>query len=123
MILYLDSSALVKLYVREDRSADVMHWRDAAEAVATSVVGLRRSACRICQAGEGRTFRIEVTCKAPGDVQSGLGRLSTCRTFAFTDRQAGDLAEIYALRGLMPARSGSRNWVPVPPTSLRSTSG
>lgn len=38
MILYLDSSSLVKLYLEEAESALVREWVDAAEAVATSRV-------------------------------------------------------------------------------------
>ena len=35
MILYLDTSALVKLYVEEAHTDDVRGWVDAAEIVAT----------------------------------------------------------------------------------------
>jgi predicted nucleic acid-binding protein len=38
LILYLDTSALVKLYARERGSADVRRQVTDAEAVATSVV-------------------------------------------------------------------------------------
>lgn len=40
MILYLDSSSLVKIYLEEAESALVREWVDAAEAVATSRVAL-----------------------------------------------------------------------------------
>lgn len=36
MILYLDTSALVKLYVQEIGSADVKDWLQDADAAATS---------------------------------------------------------------------------------------
>ncbi len=38
MILYLDTSALVKLYVRETGSVRVRNWLNKATAAATSVV-------------------------------------------------------------------------------------
>ncbi|MBE0618057.1 MAG: type II toxin-antitoxin system VapC family toxin [Proteobacteria bacterium] len=40
MILYLDTSALVKLYVEEDHSELVRAWSEQAEILGTSVVAL-----------------------------------------------------------------------------------
>lgn len=40
MILYLDSSSLVKLYVPEEGSEDVIRWAEAADDMMTSIVAL-----------------------------------------------------------------------------------
>lgn len=40
MILYMDTSAFVKMLVRETHSDEVRSWAEAAEAVATSVITL-----------------------------------------------------------------------------------
>ena len=111
MILYLDSSALVKLYVREDRSADVMHWRDAAEAVATSVVAYaeaRAAFARLVREGHSKsTSHAKRLAKFNQDWEDYIRvELSPALT-----RQAGDLAEIYALRGFDAIHLASAFWL------------
>lgn len=57
MILYLDTSALVKLYVEEAHSDDVREWVDDAEIVATAGSHIPRP-CRRCIGACGPvTFR------------------------------------------------------------------
>ena len=110
MLLYLDSSALVKLYVREDRSADVMHWRDAAEAVATSVAyaEARAAFARLVREGHSKsTLHTKRLAKFNQDWEDYLRvELSPALT-----RQAGDLAEIYALRGFDAIHLASAFWL------------
>ena len=47
MILYLDTSSLLKYYVDEDHSADVREWVDRADVLATSRVTLAEAAATL----------------------------------------------------------------------------
>ena len=96
MILYLDTSALVKLYVEEEGSEEVRQWAAEAEIVATGRVAFAEAVSaftRRCNRGdmseESRRLLLEALRK---DWDS----------FAVTDfdaLQAGDLAAAYGIRG------------------------
>lgn len=99
MTLYLDTSSLVKLYVKESGSEDVAALVAAADVVATSVVAyaearaafarLRREGS-LTPAGFGvakRAFESDWPSYLALDVSSAIAR------------EAGELAERFALRG------------------------
>jgi len=50
VIVYLDASALVKRYVAERGSKDVVEWTAAAEIVATSVISRAEVAAALARA-------------------------------------------------------------------------
>ena len=100
MILYLDTSSLVKLYVDEPGSADVRQLVEQADIVAASVVAYpearaalarRRREGSLTVAGHRRT-RVALDGDWPHvlalDVSGPLARI------------AGDLADRHRLRGL-----------------------
>ncbi len=96
MILYLDTSSLVKLYVAEAHSSLVRRWTDEAEIVATCRVAYPEMISAL-----NRRFRT-------GDLAKGnyvlLMRTFTAewRHFAildFDEIEAGRLAEAHGLRG------------------------
>ncbi|MBI4612737.1 MAG: type II toxin-antitoxin system VapC family toxin [Planctomycetes bacterium] len=99
MNLYLDTSALVKLYVREPGTRDVRTQVDRAERVATSRVAYPEA-----RAAFARRFR-EGGLSRPGLRQAAaaldrdLPGLLIVELDAITARRAGDLAERHALRG------------------------
>lgn len=49
MILYLDTSALAKMYLEEEGSDQVRRWADEAEALATSQVALAELAAAVAR--------------------------------------------------------------------------
>ncbi|HEX5760985.1 MAG TPA: type II toxin-antitoxin system VapC family toxin [Thermoanaerobaculia bacterium] len=99
MILYLDTSSLVKLYVSEEGSDEV--WRLVAEAslVATSVLAYpeARSAFARLRREQAVTAREAERLKA--DLEQDWPRYLALDVGEPVWRRAGDLAERHALRG------------------------
>lgn len=96
MILYLDTSSLVKLYVEEEKCRQVREWARNAEVVAT---------CRIAYA---ETLSAFARRRAAGNFSaSDFGSVrerfeADWQDFAaldFDERRAGDLAVKHLLRG------------------------
>jgi predicted nucleic acid-binding protein len=60
VILYLDTSSLLKLYVEESGTADVQAQAEAAEVVATSVIAYPEAVAAVARRGrEGALSRFE----------------------------------------------------------------
>ena len=96
MILYLDTSALVKAYVEEQHCDSVRRWVDAAAVVATSVVAYPEAAAAFARKSR----------------EGGIGKDTLDRVLAALERDwadyavlevqeraAGALAVKHALRG------------------------
>jgi uncharacterized protein len=99
MTLYLDTSALVKLYVEETGSANVRALVHAARVVATSVVAYAETRAALARLRRERllTARQLATLRRQFDEQ-----WEQYLALEATDslcRAAGDLAERYGLRG------------------------
>ena len=99
MILYLDTSSLVKLYVEESGSTEVRAHVRKASVVATSVIAYAEARSAFARRGREGSFskadlgRIKVAFEADW---SGLLTLNVTHEIA---TEAGDLAERHALRG------------------------
>ena len=111
MILYLDTSALVKLYVRETGSVQVRNWLKSAAAAATSVV-----ACAEARAAFARLYRSEVT--SPRRHRERVARLNAdwesylrVELSPVVLRLAGETAETYELRGFDGIHLASALWL------------
>jgi predicted nucleic acid-binding protein len=111
LIAYLDTSALVKLYVSEDGSRALRAYASRAEALATSVVAYAEA-----RAAFGRLLRSGGT----GPRQHGrrLRRLNLdwddylrIELMPEVVREAGDLAELHALRGFDSIHLASALWL------------
>lgn len=98
MRLYLDTSALVKLYVEEEGSSMVRQWVDDADTVATSIIAFvearaafarRRREKRISSAAHARLVR---------DFEADWGRYLVLEAREPLIRRAGKLTEIHPLR-------------------------
>lgn len=96
MILYLDTSSLVKLYIEEPHSGKVRQWVDEAEIVAVCRVAYPETVSAL-----HRRFR-------NGDLPKNVYMLLSARfsddwrhlaSIDFDERQAGDLAAKHELRG------------------------
>ncbi len=99
MILYLDTSALVKLYVREDHSDAVRQEVTAAVAAATARIAYAEARAAFARRAREGTL-------APQDLRRVVTALDAdwenylcLEVTENIARQAGELAERYALRG------------------------
>jgi predicted nucleic acid-binding protein len=99
MTLYLDTSALVKLYVEERDSSAVRRACDAAEVLATSRVAYPEARAALARrAREGGLGADELT-HVVADLDHDWDRFVVVEVDAITARRAGELAERHALRG------------------------
>lgn len=99
MTLYLDTSSLVKLYVQEPGSDDVRELVDQAAVVATSMVAyaeMRAALARLRREGELTAARLAA---AKREFESDWSSYLTFDVSAALAREAGEIAERYALRG------------------------
>ena len=97
MILYADTSSLLKCYLAEAHSADVLAWIGAADALATSRVTYPEAAAALAR----RQRQGDLTRAAMGQALRDLA--SRWRAFMLLDIaeiRAGGLALRHALRAL-----------------------
>ncbi|MBM3167462.1 MAG: type II toxin-antitoxin system VapC family toxin [Chloroflexi bacterium] len=99
MILYLDTSSLVKLYVREEGSDQVKALVDRAEAVATSQVAYPEAYAAFARKQRqgdftGRQYRSVIK-----NLQQDWGFYFALDVSWPVARLAGELAERHELRG------------------------
>jgi len=96
VVLYLDSSSLVKLFIEERHSAQVREWTDAAAAVLTCRVAYPEAVAafsRRNREGGLRHAEYRRVMRALDAQWEAFGRLE------FDERLAGRLAARHALRG------------------------
>lgn len=99
MILYLDTSALVKLYIDEEHHDTVRHAVNAAEAVATSIIAFTETRAAFA--------RLQREARLSADALESLKQSfdTDWRHYAKISideelvRRAGDLADAFSLRG------------------------
>lgn len=96
MILYLDTSSLVKLYVAEIHSDVVAEWAEHTEAVATSRVAYPE----VMSALARRWSQGDLTDEEQALAREGLsGDWQTFILLPVNERRAGELAADFFLRG------------------------
>lgn len=99
MILYLDTSSLVKLYISEDGSTEVQQAVDNADAVSTSVVAFAEARSAFARLGrEGILTPGELTSVREAFLRD-WETLLRIRVLKRIYQRAGELAEEHALRG------------------------
>ena len=97
MILYLDTSALVKLIVPEDRSSDAVAWFTAADLTATSVITYAEACSALGQNDRRRKSRTSRL----GQWLTGLDEhWRDVMKVPVAERVAGELALTHGLRGM-----------------------
>ncbi len=99
MILYLDTSSLIKLYVEEEGSPHVRQLVEAAAVVATSVVAYPEVRAALARHRRDRAITAAQFERAKGDFERDWPNLLRLELIESLYRQAGDLAERYSLRG------------------------
>lgn len=110
MILYLDTSALVKLYVREAGTAALQTHAAKAEALATSSVAYaetRAAFARLKHTGMTTDVRHQQRLRQLDRDWDALLKVELAPDVL---RSAGDLAEIYNLRGFDAIHLASALW-------------
>lgn len=99
MILYLDTSALAKLYAEEEGTVTVERAIDEAEAVATSVVAYAEARAALARKLREGVFSSEEHREAVEALDEDWETLDTPDVTDDLVRRAGALAEEHALRG------------------------
>jgi predicted nucleic acid-binding protein len=111
LILYLDTSALVKLYVREAGSTLIQRQLDAAETAATSMVAYaeaRAAFARRLREGAATPARHRARLAQLNQDWPHYAQVELSQSLV---RQAGDIAEIYGLRGFDSIHLASALWL------------
>lgn len=111
MICYLDTSALVKLYVREQGTAAVRRVASEAEAVSTSMVAYaeaRAAFARLLRERpkSGARHRARVA-----QFDRDWNRYAVVEMTAAIARRSGEIAELHGLRGFDAIHLASALWL------------
>lgn len=96
MILYLDTSSLLKCLIDEVHTADVLQWVDAAGAVATSRVTFPEAAAALARR---RRLGDLTSAAARGALRHLALRWDGFMLVDLSEIRAGDLATRHSLRG------------------------
>ena len=99
MILYLDTSALVKLYVREAGTSETRARVGEASLVATSRVAYPEARAAIARRQREAAITQRALDRAVSALDRDLGRFVVVELSAKVAKRAGDLAERRGLRG------------------------
>jgi len=99
MILYLDTSSLVKLYVEEDGSEAVRLLVDEASVVTTTVIAYPEARSAFARLHREGGSTVEEHDRMKSDLERDWSSLLTLGATERIWRHAGQLAETYALRG------------------------
>ncbi len=96
MILYLDTSSLLKLYLEEDHSDLVHTWADGAKVLCTSRVAYPEAMAALAKRwrlGDLADEAFDIVCRALADDWSGLSAID------LNEEAAAELAVRLDLRG------------------------
>jgi len=99
MILYLDTSSLVKLYVREDGSDEVKALLDEARVAATSQVAYAEARAAFARKHRQGDFTDERYHTVITNLQQDWGDYFALDVSWPVSRLAGELAERHGLKG------------------------
>ncbi len=100
MILYLDTSALVKLYVEETGTADVAQWVRDAELVATVRIAYAQACAAFARHRREQALTATLLRRVVTLLDADWERYTLLEVTEALVRTAGRLAERHALRGL-----------------------
>lgn len=99
MILYLDTSSLVKLYVEEPGAEVVRGLVERAEIVAASVVAYAEARAALARRRRERSLPPAAQRRARAALDADWPRILALDVSSALSRSAGDLAERLRLRG------------------------
>ena len=99
MILYLETSNLVKLYVQEKDSGDVAKLVSDSEAVATSIIAYAEARAAFARKLREKGISDEDHKRIKNDLDRDWENIFVIKLTDAVVRSAGDLAEKRSLRG------------------------
>jgi predicted nucleic acid-binding protein len=99
MIVYLDTSSLVKLYVEEIGSPEVRAWIDQATAVATSRIAYAEARAAFARKAREASLQNETHAHIIADFERDWENYFIIEISEGIVRLAGALAEHHGLRG------------------------
>ena len=99
MILYLETSNLVKLYVREADSGEISSLVSKAEAVAASIVAYAEARAAFARKFREKGITEDDHKRIKKDLDSDWEKLFVIKLTDVLVKSAGDLAEKCSLRG------------------------
>jgi uncharacterized protein len=99
VILYLDTSSLVKLYVEEPGSVDVRRLVEKAELVTASVVAYPEARAALARRRRERSLTAAGHRRAKAALEADWPRVLALDVVGPLARGAGELAERHRLRG------------------------
>ena len=111
MILYLDTSALVKLYVRETGSVAVRRETNSAEAVATSAVAYAEARAAFTRLARERPASRSRHRHRVAHLDRDWNRYMVVEMTQAVTRRSGEIAELHALRGFDAIHLASALWL------------
>ena len=111
MILYLDTSALVKLYVRERGSARTRAQAGRARALATSVVAYAETRAAFARLLRDRPASRRRHRARTRQFDQDWNRFMRIELTTTVGRNAGELAERHGLRGFDAIHLASALWL------------
>ena len=100
MILYLDTSALVKLYAEEEGSDLVRQWVRVSDLIATSLMSYAETRSALARKSRSREISRVIFTKCRREFDRDWQRLHRLAVDEPLVRKAGELAEEHALRAL-----------------------
>jgi uncharacterized protein len=99
MILYLDTSSLVKLYVEEDESSKVAALVNASSVTATSIVAYAEARAAFARRFREKAFASKAYNLIRESFDNDWDKYMVLNLTGATIKMAGDLAERHSLRG------------------------
>ncbi len=99
MILYLDTSALVKLYVEEPGSVEIADWVSEAPVVATCRVAYAEAAAAFARHRREGGLTAAQWRKTVANLDDDWDRMAIVEVTQRLAHNAGQLADRHALRG------------------------
>jgi predicted nucleic acid-binding protein len=99
VILYLDTSSLVKLYVDEPGSSEVRRVLEEAEIATTSVVAYPEARAALARRRRERSLTGTAHGRAKAALEADWPRFLALDVSTSLAKSAGDLAERHRLRG------------------------
>lgn len=111
MILYLDTSALLKLYVDESGSARVRSLVRNAEAAFTHMISYAELRAALAKAMRMKRVTRKAHAALVADVDSDWSKLNIVDVDMPLVRRAGALAELFDLRGFDSIHLAAAEWL------------